>query len=82
METYEYTISTHYLSCIFYCDFSSIEDEDELKAIHDFIEEIGTGTVSIKRDEETEEEVETYFGRCDICNLLSDVIDIEVTYIK
>jgi len=82
MKTYEYTVSTHYLSYIFYCDFGGIEDEDELKAINDLIDEIGKGVVSIKTDEYTGEYQETYFGRCDICGLLSDVVDIEVTHFK
>ena len=56
--------------------------KDELQNIHNFIDEIGNCIVSIKIDEETKEEVGSYFGRCDICDLLSDVIDIEVSYIK
>ena len=70
-EIERYTVSIHYLTCIFNADFTGIDDSEELAKIEDFIDGVGTRTISVKNDE-------VYFGRCDICGLMSDVVDIEV----
>ena len=80
MENYvDLTISVYYLISLINNDYSSLTDE-EISRLNewedDLIEEVGSGTFDYPDDIDNEK----YFGRCEICRLLSDVVDVKYYY--
>jgi hypothetical protein len=74
-EKKEYTIGGHFMTAILYGDFSGMDDDEEIARVETFIDGIGKGCIEVVSDE-------THFSRCDITGMLSDCLNIEVTYFK
>ena len=69
----EFRISQAYVCAIEYGDMSGLE-EDEIKLINDFVEEQGDGTYEYGE--------EVYFTRCEINKMMSDCVDLKITWFK
>ena len=69
-ESYFYTVSSHFLPAMVNDDYSGLSNE-ESRQLMKFISVLpGKGHWSI-------EETESYFGKCEVTNLASDVVNVQ-----
>ena len=69
-KAHDYTVSSHFLSAIINDDYSSLSNE-ESEQLTKFLSTLPEqGHWSVK-------ETESYFGKCEVTNLASDVVNVE-----
>ena len=77
-DFYNYTIGSHFLSAIINADCSGLTDEDE-RQLDDFLANLPPAAVGGVWELQ-DDEYETDFARCEVTDLMSDCVNVNLHF--